>query len=342
MTAVILARVSPLMKSRVVAAVKETGAMTLAIGDGANDTEMIQVAHVGVGIYGREGSQAAQSADFAIPRFRHLIRLLAVHGHWAYNRFSVAAMMQLYKNFMFILNQTWFSFDTLGSPTALFNDFCLGVFNMAFTLVPPLAYGGWNQDLPQDVLLARPPLYAVRVNPMNRANLLWISLLSIWQSLCCYLSVRWTLWNDSLHVAGVVCYVTCVYIVIFQILLWTDTLNPITWTGYIVNVIAVPLVIFLYMGVFTRELRGDLQGSMTRLFPYLGIIVGLVAGLLPAFAAQYIRNRFFPSKGRIVRERLHAHGAESLIKRKTNAEFRDTDFGFRSSMRVDSLETGPG
>ncbi len=38
---------------------------TLSIGDGANDVAMILSAHVGVGIMGLEGSQAARSADFS-------------------------------------------------------------------------------------------------------------------------------------------------------------------------------------------------------------------------------------------------------------------------------------
>jgi len=39
---------------------------TLSIGDGANDVNMITTAHVGVGISGLEGQQAARSADFVI------------------------------------------------------------------------------------------------------------------------------------------------------------------------------------------------------------------------------------------------------------------------------------
>ncbi len=39
---------------------------TLSIGDGANDVAMILKAHVGVGIAGKEGMQAARSADFAV------------------------------------------------------------------------------------------------------------------------------------------------------------------------------------------------------------------------------------------------------------------------------------
>lgn len=41
---------------------------------------MIQTAHVGIGIYGKEGEQAASFADYAVPEFKHLRRLLFVHG----------------------------------------------------------------------------------------------------------------------------------------------------------------------------------------------------------------------------------------------------------------------
>ncbi len=37
--------------------------MTAAVGDGANDVSMIHEAHVGFGIYGKEGRNAARSAD---------------------------------------------------------------------------------------------------------------------------------------------------------------------------------------------------------------------------------------------------------------------------------------
>jgi phospholipid-translocating ATPase len=46
--------------------VKSCDYRTLAIGDGGNDVKMIQEAHVGVGISGREGLQAARAADFCL------------------------------------------------------------------------------------------------------------------------------------------------------------------------------------------------------------------------------------------------------------------------------------
>lgn len=87
--AVVCCRVSPLQKALVVKLVKKNlKAILLAIGDGANDVSMIQAAHVGVGISGHEGLQAARSADVAISQFRFLKKLLLVHGTWSYQRLS--------------------------------------------------------------------------------------------------------------------------------------------------------------------------------------------------------------------------------------------------------------
>lgn len=87
--AVVCCRVSPLQKALVVKLVKKNlKAILLAIGDGANDVSMIQAAHIGVGISGHEGLQAARSADVAISQFRYLKKLLLVHGTWSYQRLS--------------------------------------------------------------------------------------------------------------------------------------------------------------------------------------------------------------------------------------------------------------
>lgn len=51
---------------------KHVKVITLAIGDGANDVGMIQTAHVGVGISGNEGLQAANSSDYSIAQVRHI------------------------------------------------------------------------------------------------------------------------------------------------------------------------------------------------------------------------------------------------------------------------------
>jgi len=77
---------------------EELNLRTLAIGDGANDVSMIQMADVGVGISGQEGMQAVMAADFTLPRFRYLERLLLAHGYWCYDRLSRMILYFFYKN----------------------------------------------------------------------------------------------------------------------------------------------------------------------------------------------------------------------------------------------------
>lgn len=101
-------RVSPLQKALVVKLVKRhSKSLLLAIGDGANDVSMIQAAHVGVGISGVEGLQAARSADVAIGQFRFLRKLLLVHGAWSYQRISKVILYSFYKNIALYMTQFW-------------------------------------------------------------------------------------------------------------------------------------------------------------------------------------------------------------------------------------------
>ena len=67
---------------------KHLNKITLAVGDGANDVAMIKQAHIGVGLHGEEGMGAVQAADYTLPEFRMLWRLLFVHGRWNYIRIS--------------------------------------------------------------------------------------------------------------------------------------------------------------------------------------------------------------------------------------------------------------
>lgn len=110
LTNLLFSRVSPLQKALVVKLVKRhKKALLLAIGDGANDVSMIQAAHVGVGISGVEGLQAARSADVAIGQFRFLRKLLLVHGAWSYSRISRVILYSYYKNITLYMTQFWVS-----------------------------------------------------------------------------------------------------------------------------------------------------------------------------------------------------------------------------------------
>lgn len=106
----------------------------MSSGDGANDVNMIQAADIGIGISGQEGMQvwteslalkmlffllllllsktlchlqAVMASDFAISRFKHLKKLLLVHGHWCYTRLANMIIYFFYKNVVSLVSAIW-------------------------------------------------------------------------------------------------------------------------------------------------------------------------------------------------------------------------------------------
>jgi len=70
---------------------------------------MIQAAHIGVGISGREGRAAVLASDYAFAQFQYLARLLLVHGRWSYLRNSEVVAYAFYKNFAYCLPNILFA-----------------------------------------------------------------------------------------------------------------------------------------------------------------------------------------------------------------------------------------
>eukprot|EP00760_Papus_ankaliazontas_P035090 PhM_4_TR7614/c0_g1_i2/m.4553/K14802/DRS2, ATP8A; phospholipid-transporting ATPase len=183
-------RVTPLQKANVVAMFQKHGYTCLGIGDGANDVSMIQEAKVGIGVIGLEGSQAERASDYAIPRFRHLRRLLAVHGRYSLIRNSKLIQYSFYKNLIYCVTQFFFAFDNGFSGQTLYDSWVIVCYNMIFTLLPPLAMGLFEFDIRDDILLKHPRLYGELRNPyavrLSRVSASMWSLLSLMQGMIIY------------------------------------------------------------------------------------------------------------------------------------------------------------
>ena len=158
---VICCRVSPLQKSEVVQLVRKrvTGAVTLAIGDGANDVAMIQAAHIGVGISGQEGMQAARASDYSLAQFRFLTRLLLVHGSRSYQRMSKVILYTFYKNIALYFVQFWFCLWNGYSGQILFERWTIGLYNVMFTALPVIVIGVFDKNISSENLVRVPQLY---------------------------------------------------------------------------------------------------------------------------------------------------------------------------------------
>ncbi|KAI2685764.1 hypothetical protein CBS147317_1903 [Penicillium roqueforti] len=158
---VICCRASPKQKAFLVRSIRKqlTDAITLAIGDGANDIAMIQEAHVGIGITGKEGLQAARISDYSIAQFRFLLKLLLVHGRWNYLRACKYTLGTFWKEMLFYLTQALYQRWNGYTGTSLYEPWSLSMFNTLFTSLAVIFLGIFTKDLSAATLLAVPELY---------------------------------------------------------------------------------------------------------------------------------------------------------------------------------------
>lgn len=187
---VICCRVSPSQKADIVLLVKRgRNKITLAIGDGANDVPMIQAAHIGIGIAGEEGLQAANSADISIGRFRFLKRLLLVHGRWSYRRISKLVLYSFYKNTVLYLTQLWFVFFNWWSGTSIHDRWTVSTYNTLFTALPIMALAIFDRDVSPEIAEKYPELYVQGKKDTFFSATIFIGWLlnALWHSAVCFI-----------------------------------------------------------------------------------------------------------------------------------------------------------
>ncbi|KFV70550.1 putative phospholipid-transporting ATPase VB [Dryobates pubescens] len=196
---VLCCRSTPLQKSMVVKLVRrQLQVMTLSIGDGANDVSMIQAADVGIGISGQEGMQAVMASDFAISRFKHLKKLLLVHGHWCYARLAKMVIYFFYKNVSYVNLLFWYQFFCGFSGSTMIDYWQMIFFNLFFTSMPPLLFGVLDRHVSAETLLVLPELYKNGQNSeIYKLSTFIITMLdAFYQSLICFF-VPYLTYRDS-------------------------------------------------------------------------------------------------------------------------------------------------
>ncbi|XP_035997230.1 phospholipid-transporting ATPase IC [Fundulus heteroclitus] len=157
---VLCCRVTPAQKAEIVKLVrKHTSSITMSIGDGANDVNMIKTAHIGVGLAGVEGGQAVQNADFAVSQFRFLQRLLLVHGRWSYRRISLFLCYFLFKTCGFALVHIWFGIFNGFSAQSLYETWFIALYTVFYTAAPVMCMAIFEQDVSAESSLKLPELY---------------------------------------------------------------------------------------------------------------------------------------------------------------------------------------
>ncbi|XP_030599115.1 phospholipid-transporting ATPase IC isoform X1 [Archocentrus centrarchus] len=314
--AVICCRVTPKQKANVVSLVKKyKKAVTLSIGDGANDVNMIKTADIGVGISGQEGMQAVMSSDYAFAQFRYLQRLLLVHGRWSYIRMCKFLRFFFFKNFAFTLVHFWFSFFNGYSAQTAYEDWFITLYNLAYSSLPVLLVGLLDQDVNDRLSLKFPRLYlpGQQGTLFNYKNF----FISLFHGIFVSLIIFFIPYGAFLQTMGqdgeapsdyqsfaVVTASSLVFIVNLQI-----SLDTSYWT--FVNCFAVLGSIAIYFGVMFDIHSAGIHVIFTSIFtftgvapnalrqPYLWLTIILTVGisLLPVICIQFLSKTVSPSVG---------------------------------------------
>ncbi|OJJ50555.1 hypothetical protein ASPZODRAFT_54615 [Penicilliopsis zonata CBS 506.65] len=317
--AVVCCRVSPLQKALVVKLVKRhLKSLLLAIGDGANDVSMIQAAHVGVGISGVEGLQAARSADVSIAQFRYLRKLLLVHGSWSYHRISRVILYSFYKNIALYMTQFWYSFQNAFSGQVIYESWTLSFYNVFFTVLPPLAMGICDQFVSARLLDRYPQLYQLGQKGLFfRRHSFWSWIANgFFHSLVLYVaSELFFLWDGpeaSGMVSGHWVWGEVLYTAVLATVLGKAALITNIWTKW--TFIAIPgsmifWLIFLPAYGYAAPAIGfsfEYYGTIPHVFKspvfYLMAVVLPCFCLLRDFAWKYAKRMYYPQPYHHVQE----------------------------------------
>ena len=142
---------SPIEKAQIVKFVKNhTKETTLAIGDGENDVNMIKEADVGIGIFGKEGSQAAFNSDYAFSEFQYLKQLLFVNGRFTLLRNTYFLNIFFFKNFVYTLMGIIMTFYSLYSGNFFYDEFYDSMFNTFVSILPIICFSVIDEDFNPD------------------------------------------------------------------------------------------------------------------------------------------------------------------------------------------------
>ncbi|KAH8329082.1 hypothetical protein KR074_003510 [Drosophila pseudoananassae] len=351
---VLCCRSTPLQKAYLVKVVKEElNLRTLAIGDGANDVSMIQMADVGVGISGQEGMQAVMAADFTLSRFRYLERLLLSHGYWCYDRLSRMILYFFYKNavggqahlcqdpslichsslqaFVFLI--FWYQLYCGFSGSIMMDQMYLMLYNLIFTSLPPLAIGVYEKRVPEDLLLKNPYLYKNgRLGVAYRPHDFWVILLdALYQSLviffvalCAYAESGVGIWEFGTTITASCLFANLVHCAI----------EIRSWTVLHVLSIVISLASFYLFSIVYNSMCVNCFGLPSTYWVifvcfgsavhWLVILLSTVVAVLPRLLLTTVRTSLCPDDSTKVilqskRERSRGEGLLVTWSRSTSA-----------------------
>ncbi|CAF0881197.1 unnamed protein product [Brachionus calyciflorus] len=286
--AVVVCRCSPTQKAQVVHLLKKYAkGRILAIGDGGNDVSMIQAAHVGVGIQGKEGVQASLAADFSITQFSHVARLILVHGRNSYKRSASLSQFVMHRGLIISIIQAIFSSVYYYASISLYQGFLLVGYATVYTMFPVFSLV-LDKDVSPQIALTYPELYKELTKGRSlsyKTFLLWV-LISIYQGAAIIYGSLLLFEQDFNHIVAI----TFTALILTELLMVGLTVR--SWHFLMIVAMMLSLVCYIFSLLVFKDFF-DAEFIQSLEFAWKVTVITLVS-CLPLYILKCIRIKFSP------------------------------------------------
>uniref|UniRef100_A0A8C7ZRK5 Phospholipid-transporting ATPase n=1 Tax=Oryzias sinensis TaxID=183150 RepID=A0A8C7ZRK5_9TELE len=286
--AVVCCRCTPTQKAQIVRLLQErTGKLTCAVGDGGNDVSMIQEADCGVGVEGKEGKQASLAADFSVTQFKHLGRLLMVHGRNSYKRAAALSQFVIHRSLCISTMQAVFSSVFYFASVPLYQGFLIIGYSTVYTMFPVFSLV-LDKDVKSEVAMLYPELYKdlLKGRPLSfKTFLIWV-LISIYQGSIIMYGALLLFESEFVHIVAI----SFTSLILTELLMVALTVQ--TWHWFMIVAELLSLACYIASLVFLHEFI-DIYFITTVSFLWKVTAITLVS-CLPLYILKYLRRRFSP------------------------------------------------
>uniref|UniRef100_A0A672GH95 Phospholipid-transporting ATPase n=1 Tax=Salarias fasciatus TaxID=181472 RepID=A0A672GH95_SALFA len=286
--AVVCCRCSPTQKAQIVRLLQQhTANRTCAIGDGGNDVSMIQAADCGIGIEGKEGKQASLAADFSITQFKHIGRLLMVHGRNSYKRSAALGQFVMHRGMIISTMQAVFSSVFYFASVPLYQGFLMVGYATIYTMFPVFSLV-LDQDVKPEMALLYPELYKDLTKGRSlsfKTFLIWV-LISVYQGGILMYGAMVLFESEFVHVVAI----SFTALILTELLMVALTIR--TWHWLMVVAEFFSLGCYLASLAFLNEYF-DLSFITT--WPFLWKVSAItLVSCLPLYIIKYLKRKFSP------------------------------------------------
>lgn len=297
---------------------------------------MIMEANIGVGIRGKEGTQAVRSSDYAISQFKFLQKLMLFHGRLGYRRVSWVVLYYFYKNIVLVFTEIYFAFYNGYSGQIYFADWLPMLYNALWTSLTCLFAYALEKDVNYEETKKNPQLYSSGQRREYFSFFIfwkWVALAAfhgIITYFSCSYGFRGIIDDDGktedMWFASTIAFSCIIHLVTFKLAIELIFMNWIVIVAGTISVLFYWLFVIVFnTSFFSQIFQPEIEFVYFRMFAngrfWLALIFVPIIALIPDMTLKYFMQLYFPSVSDQVLQKLQ--NKKSYIVKRFGKEEND-------------------